>query len=40
MAIEMQMTGTRVLSIPVAMPPMITVAAPVWEASETRLVGM
>ena len=40
MAMEMQITGIKVLIIPVAMPLMITVAAPVCDDSDTLWVGL
>ena len=40
MATETQITGIRVLNIPVAIPLMITVAAPVCDDSDTRCVGL
>ena len=37
---DTQATGMRVLIIPVAMPLIITVAAPVWDDSDTFFVGL
>ena len=39
-ATEMVSTGTQVEIMPVPMPLMITVAAPVWLASAMRCVGL